>query len=258
LINADTVLSAVTGDENEGQDLVRRADRLFDIIQSLRNQAKPITAAALATDLEVTTRTIYRDIATLQARRIPIEGEPGVGYVLRKGYDLPPLMFTSEEIEAIAVGVRLVHRIRDSDLRNAAERVLSKLQTAVPHELQAQLTDPRFYVSEGSTVKPVGVSLFEVRQAIRHCLKMNIDYADENQRSSNRTIWPIATLYYVDVTLVAGWCELRQDFRHFRADRISRSTLLDERFANNSKRLMQQWMAIRASELADHAKLEQQ
>lgn len=235
----------------KGNSDVRRADRLFDIIQALRSQARPMTAAALAAQLEVTTRTIYRDIVTLQARRIPIEGEPGVGYILRKGYDLPPLMFTTEEIEAIAVGVRLIHRIRDPDLQGAAERVLSKLQAAVPHELQAQLAEPRFYISEGSTVQPEGVSLFEVRQAIRHCLKMRITYTDEKQSRTRRTIWPVATLYYVDVTLIAGWCELRQDFRHFRADRIEQSTLLEERFAADGSRLMAQWLAIRASEAAN-------
>ena len=120
--------------------LVRRADRLFDIIQALRGKTQPTTAASLAQKLEVTTRTIYRDIATLQARRIPIEGEPGVGYLLRKGFDLPPLMFTLEEIEAITVGANLVHRIRDAKLKEAAESVLNKLQHTVPKELRSYLT----------------------------------------------------------------------------------------------------------------------
>jgi predicted DNA-binding transcriptional regulator YafY len=224
---------------------VRRADRLFDIIQALRGKTKPTTAATLAAELEVTSRTIYRDIATLQGRRIPIEGAPGVGYLLRKGYDLPPLMFTTEEIEAIAVGIRLVHRIRDPDLQSAAERVLSKLQVAVPQELRAQLALPRFYVSEGSTVQPEGVARIEVRQAIRDCMKMRITYLDEQQRRTKRTIWPVATLYYVDVTLIAAWCELRKGFRHFRADRVQKSLLLTERFASNGNVLMAEWMATR-------------
>lgn len=138
---------------------MRRADRLFDIIQALRGRSQPTTAAMLAQMLEVTTRTIYRDIATLQARRIPIEGEPGLGYLLRKGFDLPPLMFTTEEIEAITVGANLVHRIRDPKLQEAAESVLSKLQHVVPKELRTYLASPRFYVSEGDAVQPQGVDL---------------------------------------------------------------------------------------------------
>src|SRR6266481_1298524 len=111
---------------------MRRADRLFDIIQVLRGAKQPVTAAALAEELEVTVRTVYRDIATLQARRVPIEGAPGLGYVLRRGFDLPPLMFTTEEIDAIAVGARLVRRLRDPALQQAAERVLSKVTVVLP------------------------------------------------------------------------------------------------------------------------------
>jgi len=111
---------------------MRRADRLFDIIQSLRTATHPVTAAALAERLEVTVRTIYRDIAALQGSRVPIEGAPGLGYVLRRGFDLPPLMFTAEEADAIAVGVRLLRRLRDAKLQRAAESVLAKLTVVVP------------------------------------------------------------------------------------------------------------------------------
>src|SRR5262249_31376899 len=114
---------------------MRRADRLFDIIQTLRAGREPVTAATLARELEVTERTVYRDIATLQARRVPIEGAPGIGYVLRRGFDLPPLMFTSDEIDAIAVGARLVRRIRDSKLQAAAARVLDKVTVMLPEAL---------------------------------------------------------------------------------------------------------------------------
>lgn len=227
---------------------MRRADRLFDIIQALRGKTQPTTAAALAERLEVTTRTIYRDIATLQARRIPIEGEPGLGYLLRKGFDLPPLMFTVEEIEAISVGAHLVHRIRDPKLRDAAESVLSKLQHTVPRELRAYLASPRFFVSDGDAVRPEGIELLDVRNAIRACRKIRITYLDEQGRRSQRTIWPIATVYYVDVTLIAAWCEFREDYRHFRVDRIQKSQILDERFASDSSRLMAEWMAKRVSQ----------
>ncbi|NTE89607.1 helix-turn-helix transcriptional regulator [Agrobacterium rubi] len=225
---------------------MRRADRLFDIIQALRGTTQPTTAAALAQKLEVTPRTIYRDIATLQARRIPIEGEPGLGYFLRKGFDLPPLMFTMEEIEAITVGANLVQRIRDPKLQEAAESVLNKLQHTVPKELRSYLACPRFYVSEGDAVRPEGIELLDVRNAIRTCRKISISYIDDQQRRSQRTIWPVATVYYVDVTLIAAWCELRGDYRHFRADRILQSKVLDDRFAADSSAMMAEWMATRS------------
>lgn len=225
---------------------MRRADRLFDIIQTLRSRAQPMTAAALAERLEVTVRTIYRDIATLQARRVPIEGAPGLGYVLRKGFDLPPLMFTLEEVEAISLGAHLVHRIRDPKLQGAAESVLSKLQQTIPAELGAELRSPRFLVSRGDTVRPQGIELLDVRNAIRTCRKIRILYRDEQNRRTQRTIWPIATVYYVDVTLIAAWCELRGDFRHFRAERIVSSTVLETNFAADGGRLMAEWMASRS------------
>src|ERR1051326_4910494 len=130
---------------------MRRADRLFDIIQTLRSAAHPMTAAALARHLEVTPRTIYRDIAALQASRVPIEGAAGVGYVLRRGFDLPPLMFTADEIDAIAVGARHVRRLRDTKLQHAAESVLAKVTAVVPESLRSHLRLPPFYRSEEHT-----------------------------------------------------------------------------------------------------------
>src|SRR5246500_3364940 len=125
---------------------MRRSDRLFDVIQSLRTAKGPMTAAALAEQLEVTVRTIYRDVATLQARRVPIEGASGIGYVLRRGFDLQPLMFTAEEIEAIAVGVRLVSRTGDPALHDAAANVLSKVTVILPETLRPQLVAAPIYV----------------------------------------------------------------------------------------------------------------
>ncbi|MGA7535645.1 MAG: HTH domain-containing protein, partial [Pseudolabrys sp.] len=126
---------------------MRRADRLFDIIQMLRVAVQPMTAAMIAERLEVTVRTVYRDIATLQARRIPIEGAPGLGYLLRRGFDLPPLMFTADEVDAIAVGARLVRRLRDPGLQSAAESVLAKVTTALPDALRSGIMEPPFLVS---------------------------------------------------------------------------------------------------------------
>ena len=224
---------------------MRRADRLFDIIQILRTASHPITAAALAEKLEVTVRTIYRDIAALQGSRVPIEGAPGLGYVMRRGFDLPPLMFTTEEIDAIAVGVRLLRRLRDRKLQEAAESVLGKLSAVVPEPLQSQLVAAPLYVSDGSTPAVTGVDPSQLRSAIRETRKLAITYADEEGRQTRRTIWPIAMAYYVDVTLVGAWCELRNDFRSFRVDRILASDVLDDRFAADNGRLTAEWLALR-------------
>ncbi len=223
---------------------MRRSDRLFDIIQRLRAASRPTTAAALADELEVTPRTVYRDIATLQARRVPIEGAAGVGYVLRKSFDLPPLNFTTDEIEAIAVGARLVNRLKDPALQQAAESVLAKVTTAVPERLRMHIADAPIYVSPGMTPEASGADLAEVRAAIRDSAKLYIAYADVSGRRTNRVIWPIAMAYYVDVTLVGAWCELRADYRNFRVERIVSSRVLDEHFDQDNGRLFREWSAL--------------
>ena len=223
---------------------MRRADRLFDIIQNLRTARGPLTAAALADKLEVTVRTIYRDIAALQASRVPIEGAAGLGYVLRRGFDLPPLMFTADEADAIAIGVRLLRRLRDPKLERAAESVLAKLASVVPPELQTQLAAASLYVSEGSAPAVAGIDLSQLRSAIRGNRKLRIAYIDEESHPTERTIWPLAMAYYVDVTLIGAWCELRQDYRHFRVDRILRSRLLEERFPAENGKLVAEWLAL--------------
>jgi len=223
---------------------MRRADRLFDIIQTLRAGREPVTAATLARELEVTERTVYRDIATLQARRVPIEGAPGIGYVLRRGFDLPPLMFTSDEIDAIAVGARLVRRIRDSKLQAAAARVLDKVTVMLPEALRAHLAVAPFYVSEGSAQPATGIDLADLRAAIYESRKLRIAYVDEHGARTERTIWPVAMAYYTDVTLIGAWCELRQDFRNFRVERIAASELLEERFTVDREKLTAAWFAL--------------
>jgi predicted DNA-binding transcriptional regulator YafY len=223
---------------------MRRSDRLFDIIQLLRTARGPMTAAALATELEVNVRTVYRDVATLQARRVPIEGAAGVGYVLRRGFDLPPLMFTADEIAAIAVGARMVARTGDQGLRHAAGSVLSKVTAVLPDPLRAQLTDPPLFVSASGAPVPEGIDLSEVREAIRDERKLRIAYTDGIGEQTRRVIWPIAMAYYVQATLIAGWCELRRGYRHFRADRITSLTVLDERYPSDNGRLVTEWMKL--------------
>jgi predicted DNA-binding transcriptional regulator YafY len=174
---------------------MRRADRLFDIIQTLRGTAGPLTAAALAEKLEVTARTIYRDVAALQASRVPIEGAAGIGYVLRRGFDLPPLMFTSDEIDAIAVGARHVRRLRDPQLQKAAESVLAKVTAVVPEMLRSYLSEAPFYVSEGSAPPITGLDLAEVRGAIHQRAKCRSPTATKRavapSERSGRSRWHI-------------------------------------------------------------------
>jgi predicted DNA-binding transcriptional regulator YafY len=222
---------------------MRRSDRLFDIIQALRTAKKPMTAAALAERLEVTVRTIYRDVATLQARRVPIEGAAGLGYVLRRGFDLPPLMFTADEIDAIAVAMRMLHRTGDHGLQSAAESVLSKVTVALPDSLREHLAAPQFFVSRNGAPRPPVADLAAIRTAIRDEHKLRIAYSDEKGERTRRVIWPIAIAYYAESTLVSAWCELRDDFRHFRADRILKFDALDERFPVRGKTLFARWQA---------------
>jgi predicted DNA-binding transcriptional regulator YafY len=224
---------------------MRRADRLFEIIQLLRQARRPLTAAAIAEQLEVAIRTVYRDVAALQGRRVPIEGAAGLGYVLRRGFDLPPLMFTIDEVEAIAIGARLVRRVKDATLQEAAARVLAKVAQVLPEPLRAHVAAPAIYVSEGNAAAPQGIDPAAVRFAIRENRKLRITYADESGTGTTRCIWPLAMAYYVDVTLIGAWCELRQDFRNFRLERIQSSQLLDERFPAGDGRLMAEWMALR-------------
>lgn len=229
---------------------MRRADRLFDVIQVLRTARRPVTAATLAAELEVTVRTIYRDVATLQARRVPIEGAPGLGYVLRKGFDLPPLMFSIDEVEAIAVGARMVKRLRDPDLQRAAGRVLEKLTVVLPETLRTHMTDAPIFVSSGDAVAPRGIDPAHLRAAIRDRRKIRLAYVDEKGRRTRRTIWPLAMAYYVDVSLVGAWCELRRDLRNFRLERVAAARVLAARFEDDEGKLLAAWQALRHDQAA--------
>ncbi|MEQ1510785.1 MAG: YafY family protein [Sphingopyxis sp.] len=221
---------------------VRRADRLFDIIQLLRSARAPVTARTIADALEVVPRTIYRDIAALQAARVPIDGAAGVGYMLRSGYDLPPLMFDSDEIEAIVVGARLIAARGDMGLATAAANVLAKISTIMPPALASQMADVALSVPDCArpmvVAEPHGAA---VRKAIRGALKVNITYMDGDGAPTNRTIWPLGLAYFVDVTLVASWCELRADFRSFRLDRVLSCTILAANFDAKSGALLDEY-----------------
>jgi predicted DNA-binding transcriptional regulator YafY len=221
-----------------------RADRLFDIIQILRLSRGPVTATDIATELEVTPRTVYRDIAILQARRVPIEGAVGLGYMLRPGFDLPALMFSEDEVEAIAVALRLLHRTGDPGLMNAAIGVAGKLAGAMPDALRDQFTGASFRVSAYGAPAPGIADLEPLRRAIRQSRKLRLDYVNAKGEASARTVCPIAMEYYIEATLVCAWCELREDYRHFRTDRIRSARVLDTSFAGKARALRAGWAAL--------------
>lgn len=207
---------------------MRRADRLFDIIEYLRRHRRVVTAAELAEKTEVSVRTIYRDIADLQASRVPIDGEAGLGYLLREGYDLPPLMFTEEEAEAMALGARIVSTWGDRELGDAAKAVLAKLRAVLPRNLKAQFDALGVMAPPAHYQATVVIDLARVRRAVRAKKKIRFSYADANGTTSKRTIWPLTLSFYGAVWTVPGWCELRQDFRAFRADRMQDLEVLEE------------------------------
>lgn len=222
---------------------MRKASRLFEIIQILRLAAKPVTAQTIADRLEVTVRSIYRDIAALQAMRVPIEGGRGIGYILRAGFDLPPLMFSIEETEAIVLALALLQRTGDTELKKAAESVNRKIAAAIPPPLRSTFSSQAIHAWGTVAPSPEGVDLATVRQAIRDEQKMFIAYGDELGRQSQRTILPIAVIYYSGHSVIVSWCELREDFRNFRADRVERAIVKSEFFSGQGDHLRRQWMA---------------
>lgn len=228
---------------------MRRGDRLFDIIQLLRGARGPLSAAALGRRLEVSARTIYRDIVALQASGVPVEGASGFGYVLGPGYDLPPLMFTAEEFQTIAVALDLVRRTGDLALQEAASRVRAKIAAVQPCHAPAVAETPFFVWPQGAAVAP-GVSLALVREAIRQGRKVALAYVALDGAETRRVVWPLAIAYFAESTLLGTWCELRGDYRQFRADRIRALTLLEEDFPIGRPGLIEGWQAIQSAYMA--------
>lgn len=217
-------------------------NRLFSIIQILRSTRQPVKAAELAQRLEVSQRTIYRDIAELQAQRVPIQGEAGIGYVLQKGFDLPPLMLTPDELEAALLGAQWVASRGDSELERGAHSLIEKIQQIVPQHLRPLLGSPTVTAAPCPPVTD-RVDSGLLRKAIRERNKLQILYEDEQGRSSERIVWPFLLAYFESVRLLCTWCELRQAFRHFRTDRILSLQVLEERHPQTATQLYEQWQA---------------
>ena len=222
---------------------MRKASRLFEIIQILRLARHPTTAAEIALRLEVTVRSIYRDIAALQAMRVPVEGERGIGYILRPGFDLPPLMFSIEETEAVVLALALLERTGDAELKIAARRVGEKIAGAVPPPLRQTLSARALHAWGTGPRQPEGIDLAGVRRAIRDEEKLSIRYRDEQARATERTIRPIALIYYSENANIVAWCELRQALRNFRADRVETCEATGGHFRGEGDGLRHLWIS---------------
>jgi predicted DNA-binding transcriptional regulator YafY len=220
-----------------------RAQRLLDLIQALRGYRRPVSGATLAEALGISLRTLYRDIETLKGQGAHIDGEPGIGYVLRPGFMLPPLMFSEEEIEAIVLGSRWVADRADAQLGAAARNALAKIAAVLPQDLRDSLDTSGLLIGPGKAIAAGDAELPLIRQAIRSERKLRIFYVDGTGRDSKRTIWPFALAFFDRLRMVVAWCETREGFRHFRTDRISKIQLLDKRYPRRRQALLKDWHA---------------
>ncbi|MEM7307484.1 MAG: YafY family protein [Planctomycetota bacterium] len=227
---------------------MRRADRLFQIVQLLRGR-RVVTASELAQELEVSLRTIYRDVADLLASGVPIEGEAGVGYCLPRGFDLPPLMFDEDELEALVLGARMVEAWADRALARRARSMLAKIEAVLPERLRprlerVELFAPSFHVDEG-----MKASLEAFRRATDARRKLRFAYTDKSGAASERTVRPLALVFWGSAWTATGWCELRSDFRSFSPERMREVEVLDEVFEQEAGK---DWPAFLARIEAEH------
>lgn len=221
-----------------------RAARLLNLLERLRQHRHPVTADKLATAMDVSVRTVYRDIASLQQQGARIDGEPGMGYVLRPGFTLPPLMFTQDEVEALVLGSRWVADRADSRLAGAARQALSKIASVLPADLRHELESAALLIGPGEQVASPDDELAQMRLAIRLEKKLHFQYQDQNGSQTNRTVWPFALAFFDRVRVMVAWCELRQSYRHFRTDRISDLRVDDLAYPRRRQVMLKEWRAI--------------
>jgi len=228
-----------------------RAQRLLDLIQILRRHRRPVAGVKLAQEVGVSLRTLYRDIASLQAQGADIAGEAGLGYVLRPGFTLPPLMFGPEEIEALALGSQWVLASADQRLARAARNALAKIGAVLPPELSDVLDSSTLMVIRGEGAPAREPALPIIREAIRIERKVAVDYVDAIGGKSRRVIWPFALAFFDQSRVVIAWCETRVAFRHFRTDRIAAVEILASRYPRSRQSLLREWRAAERIKAAD-------
>lgn len=220
-----------------------RSQRLFELIQVLRRHRQPVSGQALADELSVSLRTVYRDIQTLIGQGATIDGEAGLGFVLRPGFVLPPLMFSDEELEALVLGLRWVAQRTDASFEHAAMNALAKIAAVLPDDLRNNVEGIGL-IAVPSRNADARHDLAPIRAAIRSEQMVVLDYADVKGEHTRRTIWPIALAFFENSRVLAAWCELRQDFRHFRIDRIIALHETGQRYPQRRRVLMKQWREI--------------
>lgn len=222
---------------------MERTERLLALMDSLRRHRRPVTAAQLAEEHGVSVRTLYRDVQALIGLGAPIEGEAGIGYILRSGFFLPPLMFTADELEALVLGARFVEGQADADLAAAASRALAKIAMAGSDDMRDRVGDAGLWAA--ASQPPANVPLLAtIRKAMRTERELRLDYVDEAGTASARRIWPVALAYYEGRQVVAAWCLLRADYRHFRVDRIREASIEDGRFGRRRAAMLNELRAL--------------
>lgn len=219
---------------------MRRADRLFQIVQYLRG-GRLVTAANLAGRLEVSERTIYRDIADLQSTSVPIEGEAGIGYIMRSGFDLPPLMFTRDEIVALVTGARMVRAWGGTAMIAAAEEALVKIEAVLPEAERSRVGDTKIFSPRTGLAGQSGELIDRCEHAIDAREIVRLDYSDEDGSTTRRDVEPLGLWFWGKVWTLVGWCELRDDFRAFRLDRISGFTPTGAKYKADPKRSLEEF-----------------
>jgi predicted DNA-binding transcriptional regulator YafY len=218
-----------------------RTARLFDLMQLLRRHRHPVSGTAIATELGISLRTLYRDMATLQAQDAAIDGAPGLGYVLKPGFTLPPLMFCADEVEALVLGSRWVADRGDQRLAEAARNALAKIAAVLPPELRHEADSAALLVGPGQAIAAGDTEVAAIREAIRLEHKLHIRYRDGSGEETARTIWPFALGFFDRARVVVAWCELRQATRHFRTDRIVQLEPSSERYPQRRQALLKAW-----------------
>ncbi|MFP5077129.1 helix-turn-helix transcriptional regulator [Rhizobium sp. YIM 134829] len=218
-----------------------RSARLLDLLQLLRTHRRPVSGRNLAEALSVSLRTLYRDIATLQAQGADIEGAPGIGYRLKPGFLLPPIMLQEREIEALVLGMRWVASRTDPALEEAAGHALAKIAAVLPEETRRELERTALLVPRPLPGQQSLPDLTPLRAAIRAGLKVDLTYRDQAGATTERRVWPFALGYFEDVRVLIAWCELRKGHRHFRVDRIATLALTEERSPRGPDLLLAEW-----------------
>jgi predicted DNA-binding transcriptional regulator YafY len=220
---------------------MNRTERLFALMDALRRHRRPVTAASLADELAVSVRTVYRDVQVLIGLGAPIDGEAGLGYLLRPGFFLPPLMFSEDELEALVLGAQWVARRSDAALTQAASNALAKIAAASPKDLRDAMANTGLWVAPMAREPEPVADVKLVREAIRREHKLRIAYVAETGAATERAIWPIALAFFERRQVVAAWCELRNAIRNFRTDRITAMEATGERYPKRRADLVKAW-----------------